>query len=351
MPGSGKNIARVLLVRNDRLGDLVLTTPAITALRQALPGARIDLLCSGYAEPLVRRNPHLNNILTDRGAHDDSDLDELVREVRSRDYDSAVVFVHSRKNARLVSKAGIPLRVGPWVRLWDPLRFNRPVRQRRSRGEKNEAGYNLDLLAPLGVVAAELPPPLVLPGADALGEAERFLEELTGVSPGTPLVGVHPGMGGSAFNWPEHRWRELIDILCEREGLKVLLTGSESERGLIERLVAGLPSGRAHPATGLGLELFIGVLARLSALAAPSTGPLHIASALGVPVAGIYSPLRAHHPRRWGPIGPGARTFLPPVDCVRELRCGEGRCGDNPCMSLIDPGEVADFLFAVVEKR
>jgi len=334
-------------VRNDRIGDLVLTTPAITALGESLPQSRIDLLCCSAARAVVRGNPYLNTVLTDRGAHDSSDLKELVELVRRQGYTCAVVLVNSFKNARLVQKAGIPLRVGPLVRWYAPFYFNRVVRQRRSRAEKNEAVYNLDLLAPLGVTADRLPPPLVIPAAEAVSRAGEILSSAFVSEPDFPLLVVHPGMGGSALNWPEECWRELIKLLEESGKYRVLVTGSEAETELVANVCPAAAGNRlVKSATGMSLEDFIGLLSLASGVAAPSTGPLHLAAALGVPVAaGIYSPVRVQHPRRWGPLGKGkSKLFLPEVECPGKLHCLGSRCDFFPCMGRISAQAVFDYL-------
>jgi ADP-heptose:LPS heptosyltransferase len=351
MPGSGKNIGRVLLVRNDRLGDLVLTTPSFRVLRSALPEAKIDLLCSGYAEPVVRGNPCIDSIITDRGAHDRSDLRELTDEIRARGYDSVVVFVHSRKNAMLVRAAGIPLRVGPWVKLYAPLFFNRPVRQRRSRALKNEAFYNIDLLGKLGVEVpdpAKIPPPEIFADQLAVERASELIEKLFGNS--AKIVVLHPGMGGSALNWPRERWRELVAKLAGNSGVNVAVAGSETERELVEQLVGAADgAANARAVCGLGLEDYIGLLSLAQAVVAPSTGPVHLAAALGVPrVAGIYSPVLAHHPKRWGPLGTGdIRTFLPEVDCPAQLECLGEKCPEFECMGGIGAEKVAEWVLSL----
>ena len=323
-------------MRNDRIGDLVLTTPAITALGKSLPESRIDLLCSSSAEVVVRGNPYLNEVLTDRGAHDSSDLKKLAELVRQRSYSCAVVLVNSFKNARLVRKAGIPFRVGPLVRWYAPFYFNCVVRQRRSRAEKNEAAYNLELLAPLGVKADKLPTPLVIPTAKAFDTEADF-----------PLLVVHPGMGGSALNWPQERWKELVGLLAKSGRYRVLVTGTEAET----ELAAGLCSAAAanslvRTMTGMSLEDFIGLLSLASGVVAPSTGPLHLAAAVGVPVAaGIYSPVRVQHPRRWRPLGKGkSEVFLPDVDCPGKLECLGERCELFPCMGRIRAQAVFDYI-------
>ncbi|MEA1996335.1 MAG: glycosyltransferase family 9 protein, partial [Gemmatimonadota bacterium] len=278
-----------------------------------------------------------------------SDLAELSRQVGRRGYDCAVVMVSSWKNARLVGKAGIPIRIGPLVKWYAPFFFNRTMRQRRSLGARHEAAYNVDLLSPLGVTAPrELPPPLVTARKEAVARAGSMLAETFGKPCARPLVIVHPGMGGSALNWPEALWARLTGLLGREKGLSVLVTGSEGELGMLERVAwaaAGESEERVKIKCGLPLEDYIALLSLASVVAAPSTGPLHLASALGKPVVGIYSPVPAHHPKRWGPLGLGAKkVFLPHVDCPGALRCVEKSCPHFPCMESIKPEKVLEQI-------
>ncbi len=352
MPVTGNRLGKILLIRNDRLGDLVLTLPAVEALKSALPGAELDLLCSQYNRPVAHANPHLRQVLTDRGAHDRSDLGQLAARLREERYDAAVVFVHSAKNLELVKKAEIPLRIGPWVKLTDPLRLNRPLRQRRSRAARSEAAYSIELLGALGLkaqvrklLAGKIPPPRITPEPGAFERARELLEEAL---EGRPFVVVHPGMGNSALNWPERRWAETLALLA-REGSRpigLLLTGSEAERPMLARIreLAGEPA-EAMLLSGLPLDEFIGVLSLARAVVAPSTGPLHLAAALGVPAVGIYSPVRAHHPRRWGPLGRNfTAALLPEGPCPAGLECNGENCPHWFCLERIEPGRVLELL-------
>jgi heptosyltransferase-3 len=351
MPDTGKKPDRILLVRNDRIGDLVLTIPAVIALREALPGARIDLLSSSYNAPILKGNPWLDDIITDKGAHDYWDLDELVLRIKERKYDCAVVMVSSFKNARLVRRAGIPLRIGPLVRWYAPFYFNKAIRQRRSRGEKSEAEYNIDLMTPLGIRGEKTAPPVIFPDVESVSLARDFISGEFGRGSDGPLVIVHPGMGGSALNWPEDFWRELVRLLGNSRRCVTLVTGSDTERDLLERVSAGRDQGTTiRIKTGLSLSDFIGLLSLASVVVAPSTGPLHLAAALGVPVTGIYSPVRAHHPRRWGPLGKGRKKiFLPPVDCPGKLSCLGEKCPFYYCMELVKPEQVFENILSCLD--
>ena len=325
--------AKILIIRNDRIGDLVLSLPALEILRRKFPEAKISLLCSEYASPIVRGNPNIDRLLTGKPAHDESDFYDLLQDIKNLGADAAVTMVHSWKNLKLLKESGIPLRVGPWVKLTAPLYLNRPVRQHRSSAAKHEAQYNVDLLAPLGVKRTVAPPAVIDVGSDLRIWAEDHLDvEFSGFSP-KPIVVIHPGMGGSALNWPEHHWAALTRMLAESGFFRVILSGGPGENALLDRVSAGfaniLP---VRKFLGRSLSEMMGILAVSSFVVAPSTGPLHVASALGVPVAGIYSPIREQCPERWGPYGVGtSRTFAP-------------KHYHENCMAEVDPVEVYAFL-------
>ena len=141
-------------------------------------------------------------------------------------------------------------------------------------------------------------------------------------------------------------------MLLGEKKFRVLLTGGKNERTLLKSLAAGVPQNKPlRLCREMSLEDLIGVIATASAVVAPSTGPLHLAAALGTPLAGIYSPVRVHHPDRWGPLGPGRKkVFIPDVECPGVYRCLEERCELWPCMPTVRPEEVVEFIRSAVGK-
>ena len=89
--------AKILIIRNDRIGDLVLTLPALEVLRRKFPEAEISLMCSEYASPIVRGNPNINRLLTGKPAHDESDFSDVLQDIKNLGVDAAVTMVHSWK--------------------------------------------------------------------------------------------------------------------------------------------------------------------------------------------------------------------------------------------------------------
>lgn len=316
---------KILLVRTDRIGDVILTTPAVSALREKYPQASISFLASSYARGVLENNPALDEIITEKGFF------ATLRELRLGKFDIAVIFFVNRKVSLLAFLAGIPVRLGPASKIWSIL-LNRRVRQRRSRIEKHEADYNLDLVKELGADAAPRGPVLNLTPADR-SAAGKTLSGL-GLATAGLIIALHPGSGGSALNWPKENFAALADRLLREFPVKVLLTGSPAETPLLEDIasrMAGKPYILREP---LALPRFAGLISLCGLFIANSTGPLHIASALRVPTLSFFPPMKPCSPVRWGPYGKGVnKVLLPPgPGCPR---CERDKCRRYTCMAEI----------------
>lgn len=207
----------------------------------------------------------------------------------------------------------VPKRVGRTSRFWSFFLLNRGVRQKRSKSEMHESSYNLALVQEaLGYPIIDPGPLKMQPLKSALGTSLPELESL--IDSKSKFVVVHPGMAGSALNWPTDHYLQLCKILCENH--KVVLTGTESDAQVLSRVQEFLDEeireGKVLDFSSklTGYEL-VQLLAAARAVVAPSTGVVHIAASLGVPTIGLYSPVLEHLARRWGPKGPKVIVFEP----------------------------------------
>ncbi len=316
---------KILLIRTDRIGDVTLTTPSVSALRAGYPGSGIYFLTSSYACGVLENNGDLDGIITEKGFF------STLKELRRGKFDIAVIFFLNFKVALLAFLAGIPLRIGPASKLWAVF-LNKPVFQHRSEIKKHEADYNLDLLAGLGVE----PRPgeaKINPGAAERDSALRVLARL-GLKPGDFIIGIHPCSGGSALNWPGENFAGLAGRLLKEFNVRILLTGSPSETPVLEEISAGVAGKTFILREALTLPEFIGVIARCNMFITNSTGPLHLASALRVPTLSFFPPIKACSPLRWGPYGKGLNKVLVPsgAGCPR---CEREKCPRYSCMAEI----------------
>lgn len=323
---------RILVVRSDRIGDVVLSLPVVTSIRKTIASAHIAFLTRSYTENLLRGRDDINEVITFESENSHlpwSGVIPMAKKLKAGRYDIAIVLFSSFTTSLALRLSGIKTRIGPATKLAQ-IFLSHKVSQRRSKGEKHEADYNLDLLAPLDISPIR----------------RAFIAPPKGKAPPKPsqkpVIGIHPGSGGSARNWPEEKYSQLIKELCA-SGSTVVLTGSPAERELVERIAKKSGIGDVRVCiTKTGLGELIEVLFTLDALVAPSTGPLHVASALGVPVVGIYCPIKVCLPKRWGPIGDNDTALVPNVPVCEK--CIKEACPHWDCMNKIDVSLVHDAV-------
>lgn len=284
---------KILIVRTDRLGDVLLTTPVATALKERFPQAHIAWWVRPYTAPLLEQNPDVDQIITDTG----EPVGSLANRLRSEQFDVALIAFPRWRSAWALWRAGIPKRIGPASK-WYTVLFTDRVWQHRSEGKKHEADYNLELLEPLGISFKRYPTRLVLTSEEKTW-ARKTLEGMR-LSFQRPLVVLHPGSGGSSSRWPLAHFMELGDRLQEA-GYDVVVTGGPGEmyQSIMIDHMRQIPVFIA--AGSVSLRQFVALLAHVNLVVTNSTGPLHIAVALGIPTVSIYSSVVTCHPKRWGP--------------------------------------------------
>ncbi|HTB23501.1 MAG TPA: glycosyltransferase family 9 protein [bacterium] len=289
---------RILLVRNDRIGDLVLALPLLRALKAA--GAFVGVLATPYTADLLKADARCGALVLDGPGVTDSLL-EL-------NFDTALVLWANARNARLVRDAGIPRRLGPSLRPYSWL-FTERLPLRRGRGGLHETELNFEYGRALGLEGPAPAPSLGL-APEALREARAWLKK-RGPKGAGPLVLLHPGSGGSAQPWPAERFAALGLDLAGRFGARLVVTGGPGDSVAVEACAERLGSGAVR-CVELSLAPFAALLGLADLFVAGSTGPLHLAAAQGTPVLGLYPPLRAMSPLRWGPRG-SRRAVLSPA--------------------------------------
>lgn len=312
-----KRPQRILVVRTDRLGDVVLATPLLRALRRTFPDAYLAALVRPYARDLLVGNPHLDEILVDDrdGAHRGVlGFWKQVAALGRRRFDAALLLLPTSRAAWMLFLAGIRRRIGVGRKFYEVVTWMESVSRNRYVPLRHEADYCLDLGRRLGVESTDLDTEVHL----AAEEREHGWRVLTGAGAraGDRLVGIHPGSGGSSPNWEPERYAALAGALLERGGpaLRIVITGEASD--------SSFPGGgRVFDMRGSrSLRELMSILSHLHCLVSSSTGPMHVAAALRVPTVSLFCPLPACSPELWGPRGNRATIVLPPAGSC-AVRC------------------------------
>ncbi len=315
-----KSKQKILVIRNDKLGDFMLAWPALALLRKNLPKARIAVLVPSYTAPLAEACTYIDEVIIDPKIKGDvRNGFALAKLLIPKKFD-AVITLFSRFDTGLgVWLAGIPQRYAPATKLAQVF-YNHRIRQRRSLSEKPEYEYNLDMvgkfLAEQGIGKPKaVKPPYMAFKAKTIAGLEKKFRKANKIPAKKKLVFVHAGHGGSSKNLSLGRYARLIHKLASSKKLYFVLTAGPGEEEQAQR-IASLLSKEPHTVyvSKKGLLDFAHHLQFCDVFISGSTGPLHIAAALDRRTAAFYPRRRSSTALRWQTVNTPDRrlVFEPP---------------------------------------
>jgi len=334
---------RLLVRAVNWLGDAVLTTPALGALRAACPQARITVVAKPLVAELFRDHPHIDGIevYDKEGAHAGAiGMFRKAGELRRGGYEAAVLLQNAIDAALLAFLAGIPERMG-YATDGRRLLLSRPVPVTEEILSLHHAEYYLRLLAELGVPRTEAPRLLLRVTEEERRSMRSRLAGL-GVPEGRRIVGINPGATyGSAKRWFPDRFAKVADTLSEEWDAAVVLMGSVPEAPLSAEIETAMGRKAVNLAGRTTVREVMALLASCSFLVTNDSGPMHIGAAFGVPLVAIFGPTDW---RKTSPWTKEARVVRVDVDCspcnLRE--CDRG----HECMV----GVTADMVIAAARE-
>ncbi|MGL5334965.1 MAG: glycosyltransferase family 9 protein, partial [Enterovibrio sp.] len=339
---------RLLVIRNDKIGDFMLAWPAFAMLKKSMPDAEITALVPSYTQELAKMCPYIDQVLVDCGKSAEKEQKKhLQQQLDAIGFDASICYFSNGYNAKLVWRAGIPVRFAPATKLSQFL-YNHRVVQRRSRSEKSEAEYNLDLtrafLAHEKVAVVEPQAPFLSIKKNKLTAQRAKLAHFLALDEQKPWLFVHAGSGGSANNLSTRQYADFIKALDLTTHWQVVVTAGPGEAQLAQELRDCLMAEDIAAVVydkNEGLEDFTTSIACASAFVAGSTGPLHIAAALDVPTIGFFPAKRSACALRWQPINSENKhlSFSPPDHKDEKVACDMG----NIAIEQIAPS-AAQFL-------
>jgi heptosyltransferase-3 len=329
---------RLLVSRSDKLGDLILALPFVESLKARYPECTVEVLASLYASPILENNPSIDRIVrvqNDMLVTDRLYRKDLLHKLRLAKYKVVVALYPEKEISGLFQDAGIPHRVGTAGR-FHSLLYNHRLFHSRKANRKHESEYNLDFLK-FFRSGETITLPSVFPTEKEIRNARRVLKNV-GIE--SEFVVIHPGSGGSAECWPPDKFIGLYSLL-RQSGIEVVISGSDKEGEMIGEL-AWRRNIEVKKITGeTDLRTLAAVLSLASTVVANSTGPLHLAVAVGTKVVGLYPGKEIMSPLRWGPLGSGHQVIQPQV---AGCNCSPKQCN---CMETIPETLVRDRVLQV----
>ena len=295
----------ILVIRNDKLGDFMLAWPAFSLIKQQYPDAKITALVPAYTQPMANLCPWIDDVIID-DQHKSAlaDAVHLSRKIRERHFDTSISLFSEMRTTLALWLARVPQRYGPATKLAQAF-LNHRLRQKRSSSSKPEYEYNTDLVRFYITDQGDSPqdlqgPPYLAFDKEDLQQLKDQYRQQHKIDPDNKLILLHAGSGGSAINLSSEQFAALARQLTTLNKAHIVLTagpGEENTAKTISMLLADVPHSVFLSTEGL--ENFSRFISIADLFISGSTGPLHIAGALNVPVAAFYPARRSATPLRW----------------------------------------------------
>lgn len=343
----------ILCIRLDTLGDVLMTSPAIRALRESLAGCRTTLLTSPAGAAAGRLIPEVDQVRVYESPWMKATTPRLcaspefneINWLRSQGFDAAVIFTVYSQNplpaAMLSFLAGIPLRLAhcrenPYQLLTDWAPELEPHQLQR-----HEVRRQLDLVETIGCRTSDLRLSLAV-SKEARGRAHKLLRR-RGIHPELPFVVVHPGASAPSRRYPPAAFANVVKELTVEHNLQVVITGQAHERELVNEVRRESSVPCASLAGELDLQELAAVLEAAAVLLSNNTGPVHVAAAVGTPVVDLYALTNPQHT----PWQVSSRVLSHDVPCKY---CYKSVCPEEHghCLSLIAPKTVTHAVLELL---
>ncbi len=348
-----QHASNILCIRLDYLGDVLMCTPAIRALRTSLPNRKITLLTSASGAAAAPFIPEVDAVISYAAPWMKSSQSHAVaadflfmEQLRDRKFDAAVIFTtysqSSLPAAMLCYLSGIPLRLAhchenPYQLLTDWIPDPEPDKQLR-----HEVQRQLDLVAAIGCFTDNQQLSFQVSESDRCWMQQRL--QAIGIAPGQPWILCHPGATAASRRYPARHWIAITRELACQSGLAVVFTGGGDDEAALIGQIREAAGGLAFSIAG---ELDLGKLGAAISLAsvvvANNTGPAHMAAALGTPLVNLYALTNPQHT----PWQAKSAVLFHDVAC---RFCYKSTCpqGHHHCLNKVEPMQVVSAVHAML---
>lgn len=307
------NNARILIVRTDRIGDVVLSTPLPKTIKQKYPNSFVAVLVRDYTKDIYLNNPFVDEIII--ADEDKISFFELAKKIRSKKFTHSLTLLPSEKINWILFLSGIKKRIGVGNKLYQFLTNTKSVYRNKYVPLRHETEYCLDEIRKIGITSESFDEEIYL----TVAEKEKSEKFKNSVCPNDEIfIGINTTSGNSAPNLTVDEYAKLINELKKLSKIKLTVTDLNPPKDICEI------EGVVYPNEGNSLRESVINFNSLDLLISSSTGPMHIAAGLKIKTLSPFCPLTACSPDLWGPKGNESYILLP-----EENYC-KNKCPGDP---------------------
>ena len=311
----GQEYKKILIVRLDRIGDVLLSTPVIKALRDAYPDSYLSFMVRPYAREIVEGNPGLNSVIIyykegrEKGFFGNL---KFIWRLRKERFDLALILHPTARSHLVTALAGIPERVG-----YDKKKgflLTKRIPHTKQFGLKHEIEYTLDILKYIGVDAKDKA--LYMPMKSECEEKVKDILARNGIRDSDDIIVINPGASCPSRRWSTERFAKLADSLVAGRGAKILIISGSMDKVFGDRVASFMTKRHLNLSGKTSIGDIASIFRRARLVISNDSGPVHVACAVGTPVIAIFSRSnRGLSPKRWGPTGKDDIVLHKDVGC------------------------------------
>jgi heptosyltransferase-2 len=335
----------ILIVRTDRIGDVVLSLPMAELVKKKYPDCRVAYFIRNYTRPLIDGNPFIDEVVIAEESEGEILFGKNLKKIKSKNFDTCVVVNPTLTISLMMFLSRIQNRIGTGYR-WYSFLFSKKVFEHRKYAEKHELEYNINLLNKIDIDFKDFSNGIKF-HLNVNGKSSEKINSILyekGFKSGNKIVIIHPGSGGSSVDLPKEKLIELTRRITNLNNVTIIITGSKSESELCKQFE--ISEAVINLSGHLDLSLLKALINKADLFISNSTGPMHIAAALGVHVLGFFPKILSCSQKRWGPYTEKRTIFIPTIDCSN---CNREQCEKLDCMNSIDIGKVFDETKTVLK--
>lgn len=324
--------AKILVIQLRRIGDVLLTTPVLRALRRKFNEARIDFLVEKPGAEILAGNPYVNNLLI----YDKKDQWQWIRRIRAEKYDLILDYLGNPRTAWIVGSSGAKHRIG-FTRLGRDFVYS--IKVKPDPVPKYVPAHKLDLLKPLGIESNNVGLDLVI-SDQAKERIQGFLAKEK-ISTADFLVGISPTSRRPARRWLKQGFAEIADYLMQKYNAKVVFLWGPGEETYIDDVIS-LMKKRPLKSPALTIGESVALTSALKLFIGNDNGPMHIAQGLNIPSVVIFGPTQSAN---WSEPNPNNIVVKADIPC---LECNKQECDCMCCMERTTVPMVEEAIKKVV---
>ncbi|MBF0532330.1 MAG: lipopolysaccharide heptosyltransferase II [Candidatus Omnitrophica bacterium] len=335
----------ILVINVNWLGDVIFSSPIFPALKTQYPQARLTCLAPSRVQEILECVPGVDNVIVydEKGAHKSLSAKlQLIWRLRQEKFDAAFILHRSLTRALLPFFAGIPVRVGYDTKnrgIFLTHRYPVPA------GNLHRGDFYLKVIENFGIRVSDRTNRLLV-GEESRASIRKKLVQ-RGVTDKDKIVIVNCGGNWDLKRWPADNFTELIKRLMAVPGVRVIVSGADKDRPLVEGVVKNLPVRPVSFAGELNLKELIALMEAAAVVVSNDSGPIHIANAVGTAVVGIFGPTV---PEITGPAGWGRKIILRESVPCNQQSCYRLDCRDNECMQAVKVGSVWEAVSSLLKE-